>query len=147
MRWTRITAAPIAATEIVTYPAIVHRQSAAAAGHELRLDLAHPAGALQMLSFRREIGPMFGPTDRLLLTLLEPHLESALRRIGFPLPRLTAREIQVLRCVREGMANAQIARQLHVAESTVIKHLEHVFSRSGAHSRTEAVRLCEPALG
>jgi len=37
--------------------------------------------------------------------------------------------------------------QLHVAESTIVKHLEHVFSRSGAHSRTEAVRLCGPVLG
>jgi hypothetical protein len=31
-------------------------------------------------------------------------------------------------------------------ESTVMKHLEHVDVRSGVHSRTQAVRLCEPAL-
>jgi DNA-binding CsgD family transcriptional regulator len=146
VRWTRSTAGPIAAMEIFTYPASISGHTAAAAGHELRLDLAHPTGALQTLSFRRDIGPMFSPADRLLLALLEPHLRSALRRIGFPSPHLTAREVQVLRCVREGMGNAQIARQLHVAESTVVKHLEHVFSRTGAHSRTEAVRLCEPLL-
>jgi DNA-binding CsgD family transcriptional regulator len=144
--WTRTAPAP-AAMETVRYPARPADQTASAGEHELRLDLAHPTGVLQVLTFCREAGPPYSPADRLLLSLLEPHLAAALRRIGFPAPRLTAREIEVLRCVREGLANAQIARQLDVAESTVVKHLEHIFSRSGAHSRTEAVRLCEPALG
>ncbi|MET0864216.1 MAG: helix-turn-helix transcriptional regulator [Nakamurella sp.] len=126
------------------YPA---RPIGSTAEHELRLELSHPTGVLQVLTFCREVGPPYSPADRLVLRLLEPHLDTALRRIGCPTPRLTAREIEVMRCVREGMANMQIARQLNVAESTVVKHLEHVFSRSGAHSRTEAVRLCEPALG
>lgn len=33
-----------------------------------------------------------------------------------------------------------------VAESTVVKHLEQIYARSGVHSRTQAVRLCGPAL-
>jgi LuxR family maltose regulon positive regulatory protein len=52
----------------------------------------------------------------------------------------------VLLLVRDGCSNAAVARALGVAESTVVKHLEHVYARVGAHSRTQAVRLCEAAL-
>jgi hypothetical protein len=31
-------------------------------------------------------------------------------------------------------------------EATVIKHLEHVYDRTGAHNRTQAVWLCANAL-
>jgi DNA-binding CsgD family transcriptional regulator len=88
----------------------------------------------------------FDDADRLFLRLLRPHLAAGIRRIVDPVPRLTAREIEVLRHVRDGCSNAAIARRLGVAESTVIKHLEHIYLRSGVHSRTQAVRLCEPAL-
>ena len=113
---------------------------------KVRLDLTHPDNERQFLTFARRAGPPFGDTEDLVLRLLEPHLDAALRRLGFAGPHLTAREIEVLRCVRDGLGNAQIARQLGVAQSTVVKHLEHVFSRSGARSRAEAVLLCAPAL-
>ena len=41
---------------------------------------------------------------------------------------------------------ALIARELGVAECTVVKHLEHVYARIGAHNRAEALRLCATAL-
>jgi DNA-binding CsgD family transcriptional regulator len=94
----------------------------------------------------RASGPAFDDADRLLLRLLRPHLDAGIRRIVVPGPRLAAREIEVLRRVREDCSNAAIARRLGVAESTVMKHLEHIDVRSGVHSRTQAVRLCEPAL-
>jgi len=78
--------------------------------------------------------------------LLRPHLEEAFRRATGPAPVLTPREREVLLLVRDGLGNAAIARALGVAESTVVKHLEHVYARIGAHSRTQALRLCRNAL-
>jgi two-component system, NarL family, nitrate/nitrite response regulator NarL len=52
--------------------------------------------------------------------------------------------------VAEGLSDRQIARRLGLSESTVGKHLEQVYQRTGARSRVQAVRLCtvpEPALG
>jgi DNA-binding CsgD family transcriptional regulator len=54
-------------------------------------------------------------------------------------PGLTQREREVLGLVAEGLTNAQIARTLWVAESTVAKHLEQAYAKLGVHSRTAAV--------
>jgi DNA-binding CsgD family transcriptional regulator len=53
--------------------------------------------------------------------------------------RLTPREREVLDLVADGLTNAQIARKLWVAESTVAKHLEQAYEKLGVHSRTAAV--------
>ena len=144
VRWTRTVLAPSATIVQIHRPA--RERPDDEYEHQLRLDLSHPDNERQFLTFARRAGPPFGDTDDLVLRLLEPHLDAALRRLGFAGPHLTAREIEVLRCVRDGLGNAQIARQLGVAQSTVVKHLEHVFSRSGARSHAEAVLLCPPAL-
>ena len=44
-----------------------------------------------------------------------------------------------LALVAEGLTNAEIARRLWVAQSTVAKHLEQAYSKLGVHSRTAAV--------
>lgn len=54
-------------------------------------------------------------------------------------PRVTRREREILGLVAEGLTNAQIARRLWVAPSTVAKHLEQVYEKLGVHSRTAAV--------
>jgi DNA-binding CsgD family transcriptional regulator len=54
---------------------------------------------------------------------------------------LTAREREVLELVGQGRRNAEIAAALWVTESTVRKHLEHVFEKLGARNRTEAAAL------
>jgi DNA-binding NarL/FixJ family response regulator len=52
---------------------------------------------------------------------------------------LTRREREVLDHVAQGETNRQIAQALHVSESTVRKHLEAVFKKLGASTRTAAV--------
>jgi DNA-binding NarL/FixJ family response regulator len=52
---------------------------------------------------------------------------------------LTPREREVLALVADGLTNADIARRLWVAKSTVAKHLEQAYSKLGVHSRTAAV--------
>jgi DNA-binding CsgD family transcriptional regulator len=54
--------------------------------------------------------------------------------------RLTARELQVLRLVAEGLDNRVIGRRLGITRSTVKHHLEAVYAKLGVHGRLEAVR-------
>jgi DNA-binding NarL/FixJ family response regulator len=63
-------------------------------------------------------------------------------------PALSHRERQALGLALAGLTNAQIARTVFIAESTVKTHLSSAFRRLGVHSRREAVALlnADPAL-
>lgn len=52
---------------------------------------------------------------------------------------LTARERDVVRLAVRGLANKQIARQLSISPRTVEGHLNHIFEKVHAGSRTELV--------
>jgi len=52
---------------------------------------------------------------------------------------LTARELDVLRLVAEGLSNREIGARLHLGEATVKTHLLTAFPKLGARSRTGAV--------
>jgi DNA-binding NarL/FixJ family response regulator len=52
---------------------------------------------------------------------------------------LTAREIEVLALLCEGLKNSQIAERLSRSVRTVDHHLAAVFAKLGVGSRTEAV--------
>jgi DNA-binding CsgD family transcriptional regulator len=47
----------------------------------------------------------------------------------------TARERQTLALLLLGMTNKQIAQDLHIAEDTVKKHLQHIYRKVGVHRR------------
>jgi len=51
---------------------------------------------------------------------------------------LTARELEVLACVAEGLSNKQIAWQFHISEKTVKSHVSTILSKFGLESRTQA---------
>ncbi len=102
-----------------------------------------PAGATdRRLILWREGDPGFSDRDTQLLSLLRPHLIDVYEqhqqdRLGAP--ELTLRQWEVLRLVRDGHTNGQIARRLGLSEATVRKHLENVFARLGVTNRTAAV--------
>lgn len=52
---------------------------------------------------------------------------------------LSEREIEILRLVAQGSSNKEIARELHISDSTVKAHLLHIFDKLGVTDRTAAV--------
>jgi DNA-binding NarL/FixJ family response regulator len=52
---------------------------------------------------------------------------------------LTPRELEVLATLAEGMTNKAIARRLNISLHTVKFHVESLFRKLGARTRTEAV--------
>ena len=54
---------------------------------------------------------------------------------------LTARELDVLRLIRDGYRNKQIADQLSIAETTVNFHIKNLVDKLGANDRTHAVTI------
>lgn len=56
-------------------------------------------------------------------------------------PRLTARELEVLRLLADGLAQDEIAERLVISTKTVATHIDHILSKLGVRSRAQAVAL------
>ena len=54
---------------------------------------------------------------------------------------LSERETEVLVHVARGLSNNQIASSMHLAESTVKRHLANIYEKVGVRSRSEATRV------
>jgi DNA-binding CsgD family transcriptional regulator len=54
---------------------------------------------------------------------------------------LSAREVEVLRLLAQGMTNAQIAQELYISPRTVNGHLTSAYHKIGSRSRAEAARF------
>jgi two-component system, NarL family, response regulator DesR len=65
---------------------------------------------------------------------------SELRAVAWR-PLLSRREKQILAMVVMGFTNAEIARRLFIADSTVKSHLSSAFRKLGVRSRSEATQL------
>ncbi len=57
---------------------------------------------------------------------------------GAGVPRLTDRELEVLRLIARGQANKDIARDLFISENTVKNHVRNILDKLQLHSRMEA---------
>jgi len=111
--------------------------------HELLVRLPPQGGYERRLMLTRDASDLpFSERDRLLLTLLRPHLTHIRDRVEAArrtVPVLTTRQLELLRRVAGGATNRQVARDLGVSEGTVRKHLENIYARLQVHSRTEAI--------
>ena len=77
-------------------------------------------------------------------TVLSPGLaDRVIGGMRTPLPRLTAREVEVLRQLATGATNRQIARELFVAEATVKSHVAHIYTKLGVDGRSRAIRVAQ----
>jgi DNA-binding CsgD family transcriptional regulator len=52
---------------------------------------------------------------------------------------LSAREVDVVRCVAEGLTNREVAQRLKLTEHTVKNYLFRIFDKLGVSSRVEVV--------
>ncbi|RKG84912.1 LuxR family transcriptional regulator [Corallococcus terminator] len=55
---------------------------------------------------------------------------------------LTARELQVVSCICEGLGNKQIAAKLGISTWTVAAHLRRIFAKLGVDTRAAVVSRC-----
>lgn len=58
---------------------------------------------------------------------------------AIPQPRLTEREMEVLKLVAKGRNNRDIAKELFISENTVKNHIRNILEKLHLHSRMEAV--------
>ncbi len=96
--------------------------------------------------FRPRECPDFSNRDVAKARILAPHLTTALENIielqklalQSPLTktyRLTNREIDIVRCVCQGLTNDQIGEKLFISRFTVETHLKNIFDKTGIKHR------------
>ena len=106
-------------------------------------------------NFRGEIGKRKDPTE--LQTRLIRYTDKLLEAFTDNLPQLqiepanspglevslvdplSARELEVLRLIAEGLSNDAIAKKLYLSTGTVKVHLKHIYGKLDVNSRTQAV--------
>jgi DNA-binding NarL/FixJ family response regulator len=59
--------------------------------------------------------------------------------------QLTDREVELLRCLGEGMSNATVAKRLHLSEATVKSYVSRMLTKLGCDNRTQAGLLAHEA--
>jgi len=64
---------------------------------------------------------------------------SGSHRDRVPTPRVTARELQVLRLVAQGLNNREVGSRLFISENTVKNHMRNILEKLQLHSRIDAV--------
>jgi ATP/maltotriose-dependent transcriptional regulator MalT len=74
--------------------------------------------------------PVYVPTSS---TLRTPALGDAL------VEPLSAREIEVLHLLAEGLTNREIGQRLYLSPNTVRVHTYHIYGKLGVNNRTQAV--------
>jgi DNA-binding NarL/FixJ family response regulator len=52
---------------------------------------------------------------------------------------LTPRETDVLQLIAQGLSNTEIAQRLYLSSATVKTHINHIFQKTGARDRAQAV--------
>ncbi|MGD9880400.1 MAG: response regulator transcription factor [Reyranella sp.] len=67
-----------------------------------------------------------------------------IHRIAAPAPYLTPREEEVLRLVRQGRSNAEIAQTLGCAVKTAEHHVTNLLDKTGCRGRIELARWRAP---
>lgn len=62
-----------------------------------------------------------------------------MQRVSKPRQALSAREIEILQNLEQGLSNRQLAAKLFISEATVKTHLVHIYSKLGVDNRTAAI--------
>jgi DNA-binding NarL/FixJ family response regulator len=70
-----------------------------------------------------------------------PGFPAAPAETGHPNDVLSERELEVLGLLTEGLSDREIGTTLHLAESTIKKHVANIRDKLGAANRTQAVSI------
>jgi DNA-binding NarL/FixJ family response regulator len=92
----------------------------------------------------RDVARGLGPLSPLVGAKLLAEFNSLSRRVAEhegQVPRLTARELDVLRLVARGMANREVAETLVISENTVRNHVRSILEKLRVRSRVEAAMV------
>ncbi len=54
-------------------------------------------------------------------------------------PKLSKREIEIIKAVTEYNTNRNVAHALHISVNTVKTHLKHIYKKLDVHSKTEMI--------
>ena len=73
------------------------------------------------------------------LSSVDARIASAPASSGDSAARLTARELEVLRMLADGLGTRAVAERLHVSRATVRNHVQNIFAKLGVHSRVAAL--------
>jgi DNA-binding NarL/FixJ family response regulator len=65
--------------------------------------------------------------------------EAMRRRMSPTVPRVSTREMEVLKLLAEGLGVAQISKRLYVSESTAKTHISKLYDKLGAGNRAQAI--------
>lgn len=122
--------------------------------HELKNVAAHGvrnvAGRVATYFSFSRVPREFGSSLYHTLSLLAPHLHETLTRVMFEERRLSARvvrsdcsvtdrEAEILRWIRDGKTNYDIARIIEVSPYTVKNHIQKILRKMGVENRSHAV--------
>lgn len=56
-------------------------------------------------------------------------------------PKVTPRQLEILTLMSQGLSNKEIAKQCHLTEGTIKRHLSNIFKTLNAKNRVEAVAI------
>ena len=73
------------------------------------------------------------------IILIEPYNSARNYKLMKQRFHLTKREEEIIRCLFSGKSNREISRCLHIAESTVKRHIANIFEKTESKSRTQLV--------
>jgi LuxR family maltose regulon positive regulatory protein len=99
-----------------------------------------------LLAAFRDEQPLRRPESRCSHTVpasLPGPLKTPAPTVGLLEP-LSEREQEILRIVRQGASNREIAHRLAIALSTVKRHLSNIYGKLGVRSRTQALAMAQP---
>lgn len=82
-------------------------------------------------------GAQWTPLDKTQIESFQP--DESEMEVAEKLAQLTTQQHKVLRALKEGKLNKQIAFDLGVAEATVKAHISSIFKKLGVSNRTQAV--------